>query len=237
MSNYNYMFLRLRLWGKSAFLDTLIHYYDKLNKDQFEEIFGDLYIGKHPTSARNSLLVIQFNFQKIAGITDMMEETFNNTINYDLERFLERYQAILGGNHSNLLDRSNASSSLDRVLELIASKQERLFVGVDNYDSPVRSVTIFEESNMQYRNAANFLKTRFFSYMKRATHVVSKYWITGILPVFREEPSPLNATQIISNMPAFNGACGLNDTEVRQIAESYLSPSKELGSRRRNEGD
>lgn len=60
--------------------------------------------------------------------------------------------------------------------------------------------------------------------MKQNTFtVIDKYWITGVLPVFRDGISPLTATDIISNKPGFNGLCGLTDTEVRDIAEAYLS--------------
>ncbi len=63
--------------------------------------------------------------------------------------------------------------------------------------------------------------------MKQATStVVDKYWITGVLPVFRDGISPLNATQIISDKPGYNGLCGLTDTEVREIAQTYLSSYK-----------
>ena len=43
------MFIRPRRFGKSLLLSMLKTYYDKAKKDQFEEIFGSLWIGKHPT--------------------------------------------------------------------------------------------------------------------------------------------------------------------------------------------
>jgi hypothetical protein len=43
--------------------------------------------------------------------------------------------------------------------------------------------------------------------------------------VFRNGISPLHATQIISDKPGYNALCGLTDTEVREIAQSYLPPS------------
>lgn len=45
----------------------LQHYYDILAKDKFEALFGDLYIGKHPTRDRNSYLVLYLNFSGIVG--------------------------------------------------------------------------------------------------------------------------------------------------------------------------
>ena len=50
----SYLFLiRPRRFGKSLFLAMLETYYSIDYADSFEEIFGELYIGKHPTPDRN----------------------------------------------------------------------------------------------------------------------------------------------------------------------------------------
>jgi hypothetical protein len=116
--SYQYIFLRPRRWGKTSFLHTLVNYYDKFNNDCFEEMFGNLYIGKHPTRARTSLLILHFDFSTISGtlgIEDTMK-SFNSTVNLELKHFLERYKMFLGGNHSEVLDKTNATSSLMQVL-------------------------------------------------------------------------------------------------------------------------
>mgnify|MGYP002249841905 FL=1 len=64
----SYYFLsRPRRFGKSLTVNMLQHYYDILAKDKFEALFGDLYIGKHPTRDRNSYLVLYLNFSGIVG--------------------------------------------------------------------------------------------------------------------------------------------------------------------------
>jgi hypothetical protein len=115
---YQYIFLRPRRWGKSTFLQTLIDYYDKANKDAFDNIFGDLYIGKNPTSSQCSLLVLRFDFSTASGFDkpEGISESFNRTVNLELERFLRGYQAFLGGLHLELLDWSDATVSLNQVL-------------------------------------------------------------------------------------------------------------------------
>ena len=63
--------------------------------------------------------------------------------------------------------------------------------------------------------------------MKRAvTFVVQKYWLTGVLPAFRDGVSPLSATQLISMLPEYHGLCGLTDDEVRSIAAAYSGSPK-----------
>ncbi|GAA0081065.1 AAA family ATPase [Clostridium sporogenes] len=44
-------------FGKSLFISMLENYYDINKKDKFEELFGDLYIGRRPTEGKNSFLV------------------------------------------------------------------------------------------------------------------------------------------------------------------------------------
>ena len=72
-----FFFVRPRRFGKSLFLNMLGLYYDINQKDKFEKIFGNLYIGKHPTPDRNKYLVLTLNFSSVAANMDRLEETFN----------------------------------------------------------------------------------------------------------------------------------------------------------------
>ncbi|CAG8724666.1 14506_t:CDS:2 [Rhizophagus irregularis] len=57
--------LRPHCFGKSLFLSTLSSYYDINNKgENFERLFGDLYIGKNPTPLASSLRVLNLNFSE-----------------------------------------------------------------------------------------------------------------------------------------------------------------------------
>ena len=47
-------FVRPRRFGKSLLLSMLRAYYDINMADRFQEYFGDLWIGRHPTPLRNS---------------------------------------------------------------------------------------------------------------------------------------------------------------------------------------
>ncbi|MDR1169426.1 MAG: AAA family ATPase, partial [Prevotellaceae bacterium] len=71
--NRNHFFIRPRKFGKSTFLMMLCNYYDVNRKDEFEQIFGSLYIGKHPTPERNSYAIMEFDF---SGLNTSSEEAF-----------------------------------------------------------------------------------------------------------------------------------------------------------------
>ena len=60
-ANKFFFYIRPRRFGKSLTISMLKHYYDVLQKDKFEELYGDLYIGKYPTSERNTYLILYLN--------------------------------------------------------------------------------------------------------------------------------------------------------------------------------
>ena len=56
-----YLFLiRPRRFGKSLTLAMLEAYYDVNHAEQFDELFGQLYIGQHPTKLHNQFLIMRF---------------------------------------------------------------------------------------------------------------------------------------------------------------------------------
>lgn len=60
-SNKYFFFIRPRRFGKSLTISMLENYYDINKKDQFESLFGKLYIGENPTPERNSYLILHLN--------------------------------------------------------------------------------------------------------------------------------------------------------------------------------
>jgi hypothetical protein len=83
-----------RRFGKSIFLDMLANYYDKnIDDTQFQKLFGNLHIGKHPTELRGKFHVLKLDFSK--GLVTDSVETFNRTlqsqINAAVLKFYLRY--------------------------------------------------------------------------------------------------------------------------------------------------
>ena len=54
----NLFFVRPRRFGKSIFLSMLYSYYDCNQKESFEKLFGNLWIGPHPTSLQGIYQVL-----------------------------------------------------------------------------------------------------------------------------------------------------------------------------------
>jgi hypothetical protein len=57
MASSYLFFVRPRRFGKSLLLSMLKSYYDVNQKDRFDEFFGNLWIGSHPTPYRNRYAV------------------------------------------------------------------------------------------------------------------------------------------------------------------------------------
>jgi hypothetical protein len=84
-------FLRPRRFGKSLFTSILENYYDINSKSDFEKLFGNTYIGQHPTKEKNSYYVLKFNFSKLnTESKDTLEESFLRTINKSFRDFVHK---------------------------------------------------------------------------------------------------------------------------------------------------
>ena len=63
----NLFFIRPRRFGKSLLLSMMCAYYDINLADKFEELFGNLWIGSHPTTNQGKFQVLFFDFSRIGG--------------------------------------------------------------------------------------------------------------------------------------------------------------------------
>lgn len=86
------IFIRPRCFGKSLFLDMLRSYYDLAQKDRFQNLFGDLWIGKHPTPLQGKYQILYLDFSKIGGGIDELSRNFDAYSAVQLDIFLKRYR-------------------------------------------------------------------------------------------------------------------------------------------------
>ncbi|KAF9368308.1 hypothetical protein BGX21_006659, partial [Mortierella sp. AD011] len=239
--NYRYVFLRPRRFGKSAFLNMLCAYYDVHNASIFDDLFGPLYIGRHPTTSKNKHLVLKLDLSTISvsGTLEAMRTSFNDYINDELRIFLAKYYLELGyPEENNIISDDSAPRSLRRVFRLVAENDQSIFVGVDEYDAPVNN-SVFAGGNTglgrgvldNVQHIESFFKENLFSILKEGCSitslneygvVISKYFLTGVTPAFRAGISPLTSAAIISNKPSLQGICGFSETEVTAIVKHYL---------------
>ena len=73
----NLFFIRPRRFGKSLFISMMRAYYDKLMAADFDSLFGDLWVGQHPTPLKNRYQVLYLDFSRAGGNMERLEENFN----------------------------------------------------------------------------------------------------------------------------------------------------------------
>ena len=130
-------FLRPRKFGKSLFVSMLEHYYDIRCSEDFERLFGDFYIGNHPTPLHNSYLVLLFDF---SGINTETKETtlkgFLDNVKHGIRQFMGNYAELLNEvDLSNALDAESPEIALRNFLGVINQKTgKKIYLLIDEYD-------------------------------------------------------------------------------------------------------
>ncbi|MCI5209770.1 MAG: AAA family ATPase, partial [Candidatus Electrothrix sp. ATG2] len=88
------LFLRPRRFGKSLLLSVLENYYDLARADRFEQLFGQLHIGKNPTGKQNSYFILKWDFSEISpqGDSEAIQKNLHLYLNDSIRDFALYYQ-------------------------------------------------------------------------------------------------------------------------------------------------
>ena len=92
----NLFFIRPRRFGKSVSLGMLHAYYDSSTKEKFQEWFGDLWIGKHPTSLQGKYQVLHLDFSQIGGDIEHLAENFDTYCGTMVDNYVDVYSSSYG---------------------------------------------------------------------------------------------------------------------------------------------
>jgi hypothetical protein len=137
-SNRNHFFIRPRKFGKSTFLAMLRNYYDINTQDEFDQIFGNLYIGKHPTQERNSYAIMKFDF---SGLNTASEESFRKDFSKAIQdavcKFLRSYKYIIpeAGDKLSQIDKKEPEVNVvSTAFDLAYDSKIKIYVIIDEYD-------------------------------------------------------------------------------------------------------
>ena len=115
-----YLFLiRPRRFGKSLTLAMLEAYYDVNHAEQFDELFGQLYIGQHPTKLHNQFLIMRFNFSEVSSNVNEVELSFKLHCCSKLKDFVFKYEDLLGKEIWDVLDEKIQKNPVLFCLRLI----------------------------------------------------------------------------------------------------------------------
>ena len=225
-----YQFLiRPRKFGKTLFASVLEHYYDLRFADKFEELFGDLYIGQHPTAKKNSYFVIKFNFSGLdTSNVESFKISFTESIRSNIDFFFIDHQDIFKNVpdlQKELSPRSTVKAYIEYAFSIIKSYGKKAYVIIDEYDHFANDMiargTPLSKNQYQESIWANSITKDFYETLKiGAESVVDKIFVTGITPVMLDDlTSGFNISSNLSLELEYNEILGLTRHEVEWVME------------------
>jgi len=217
------IFLRPRRFGKSLFLSTLQYYYDENSAHEFEAMFADTYIGKHPTALKNSFRILFFEFSgiNVDGGSEVIYEAFRDNVKLAIHRYFTQYGYRA---YTNELKTIKTPSGLMKYFFEIV-EDDSVYLLIDEYDHFANAVLAYSMKDfLTILGKGGFVRS-FYEILKMATYtgIIRKMFITGVTPITLDSlSSGFNIVKHISYRKEFNALAGFTEQEVRYSLEASI---------------
>jgi Predicted AAA-ATPase len=229
------IFLRPRRFGKSLFISTLHHYYGLEHKNDFQKLFGNLYIGQNPTEIANNYLVLRFDFSRIDTAThESTYQGFLSNVLYGTHLFLATYSQIFKKeDKKSILSERSPEAVIKAVFKILKGYQidHKIYVMIDEYDHFANELLSFDITRFKSDVSSNGFVRKFYESIKTATGdgVVDRIFITGVSPITMDSlTSGFNISNNISLNPVFHDMMGFRHAEVEAILVKSDIPLKKI---------
>ena len=225
-ANKYFFFIRPRRFGKSLTMSMLRHYYDINAVDKFDRLYGDLYIGKHPTPDHNTYLIIHLNFAVVNADLGNYRSALDAHCRTEFSIFCERYSRLLPSNlKANLLKEDGAVNQLDLLYKVCNEAGQKIYLFIDEYDHFTNHILSDAARLDEYKcetHGTGYLRT-FFDTIKAGTDSsIERVFITGVSPVTLDDlTSGFNIGTNYSLSYSFNEMVGFTEQEVREMLTYY----------------
>ena len=222
----NLFFIRPRRFGKSIFLSMLYSYYDCNQKDSFETLFGNLWIGSRPTPLQGKFHVLFLDFSQITGNIDVLEERFNAYLSIKLDGFVQQYAEYYGQEKvEEIKSKTEYADKLQIIFDTAKANKFQLYLIIDEYDN-FTNVVLNEHGEKVYHaitHADGFYRDVF----KKFKGNFERIFMMGVSPVTLDDvTSGYNVGWNISIKPEFDEMLGFSTKDVVEMFTYY----KEQGS-------
>jgi Predicted AAA-ATPase/PD-(D/E)XK nuclease superfamily len=219
-------FLRPRRFGKSLFISMLHCYYGVEYKDQFQTLFGDLYIGKKPTPLANRFFILRLDF---SGITTKEPQevmhSFLQKVKSGTKDFLQTYSSYFQPNDEAVLEREHTPSGVlidffDLVTKRRLLDDHKVYVMVDEYDQFTNQLLSYHSREFQKVVSEDGDVRVFYEVLKSVTGLgkVSRIYLSGVAPVTLDGMgSGYNISTNISLAWPFHKMVGFEEAEVKAL--------------------
>lgn len=227
-SNKYFFFIRPRRFGKSLTISMLENYYDINKKDQFESLFGKLYIGENPTPERNSYLILHLNFAMISAGLDNYKKGLDAHCNNKFNSFCSRYAHLLPPDTKEEMNqKEDAVAQLGFLCDKCAEAGLKIYLFIDEYDHFTNQILAHKEHETRYREQTHgegYLRHFFDTIKGAAGDSLGRVFVTGVSPVTMDDlTSGFNIGTNYSLSPEFNEMVGFTEVEVREMLAYYSS--------------
>jgi hypothetical protein len=229
------VFLRPRRFGKSLFISMLHHYYGLEYKNEFQSLFGKLYIGQNPTENANNYMVLSFEFSRID--TSSYESTYEGFLINVIEgarNFLYAYpQFYTQEDITTTLSQSSPEAMVKTLFGITKSKKvpHKIYLLVDEYDHFANELLSFDLKRFKENVSRNGFVRKFYESLKTAARdgVIDRIFITGVAPITLDSlTSGFNISSNISTNPIFHGMMGFMHEEVAVILHKSDIPERNI---------
>lgn len=221
----NLFFIRPRRFGKSIFLSMLDSYYDCTQSHKFQSLFGNLWIGQHPTPLQGKYQVLFLDFSQITGNIDKLETKFNSYLSINLDAFVRQYSEYYQAEMEEILAQEDFEEKMELIFKAAKAHQYHLYLIIDEYDN-FTNVILNERGENVYHaitHADGFYRDVF----KKFKGNFERIFMMGVSPVTLDDvTSGFNIGWNISIKPEFDEMLGFSTTDVVEMFTYY----KEHGS-------
>ena len=221
----NLFFIRPRRFGKSIFLSMLYSYYDCAQSHKFQSLFGNLWIGQHPTPLQGKYQVLFLDFSQITGNIDKLETKFNSYLSINLDAFVRQYSEYYQAEMEEILAQEDFEEKMELIFKAAKAHQYHLYLIIDEYDN-FTNVILNERGENVYHaitHADGFYRDVF----KKFKGNFERIFMMGVSPVTLDDvTSGFNIGWNISIKPEFDEMLGFSTTDVVEMFTYY----KEHGS-------
>lgn len=221
----NLFFIRPRRFGKSIFLSMLYSYYDCTQSHKFQSLFGNLWIGQHPTPLQGKYQVLFLDFSQITGNIDKLETKFNSYLSINLDAFVRQYSEYYQAEMEEILAQEDFEEKMELIFKAAKAHQYHLYLIIDEYDN-FTNVILNERGENVYHaitHADGFYRDVF----KKFKGNFERIFMMGVSPVTLDDvTSGFNIGWNISIKPEFDEMLGFSTTDVVEMFTYY----KEQGS-------
>ena len=221
----NLFFIRPRRFGKSIFLSMLYSYYDCTQSHKFQSLFGNLWIGQHPTPLQGKYQVLFLDFSQITGNIDKLETKFNSYLSINLDAFVRQYSEYYQAEMEEILAQEDFEEKMELIFKAAKAHQYHLYLIIDEYDN-FTNVILNERGENVYHaitHAGGFYRDVF----KKFKGNFERIFMMGVSPVTLDDvTSGFNIGWNISIKPEFDEMLGFSTTDVVEMFTYY----KEHGS-------